>query len=173
MAGPEKNVKPGWEGRYYEDFGVGDIYRSRFGRTVTELDNTLFTHLTLNTNPLHFSEPYARQSRWGRILVNSTFTLALVVGISVTDVSENAMANLGWEEVKLTHPVFVGDTLYCESEVLSKRESKSHPEAGIVRVRSRGINQDGKVVIDYVRSIMVYKRDSAPSRDLFPKLEER
>lgn len=172
MAGPDRNVKKGWEGRYYEDFKVGDVYRSRFGRTVTTTDNVLFSHLTLNTNPLHFSEPYARESRWGQILVNSTFTLALVVGMSVTDVSENAMANLGWEDIKLTNPVFVGDTLYCESEVLAKRESKSYPEAGIIRVRSRGVNQDGKVVIAYVRSVMVYKRDSAPRRDMFPKIVE-
>lgn len=170
MAGSEKRIKTGWEGRYYEDFEVGDVYRSRFGRTVAEADNLLFTHLTLNTNPLHFDARYSEQSRWGQILVNSTFTLALVVGMSVTDVSENAMANLGWEEVRLPNPVFVGDTLYCETEVLSKRESKSCPEAGIVRVRSRGINQDGKVVIDFVRGMMVYRRDN--SQDRFPEVDE-
>ncbi len=171
MAGSEKKVKTGWEGRYYEDFEVGDVYRSRFGRTVTETDNLLFTHLTLNTNPLHFDARYTGQSKWGQILVNSTFTLALVVGMTVSDVSENAMANLGWEEVKLPHPVFVGDTLYCETEVLTVRESKSYPEAGIVKVRSRGINQDGKVVIDFVRSIMIYKRGSSPRKDLFPAID--
>ncbi len=170
MAGSKKRIKTGWEGRCYEDFEVGDVYRSRFGRTVTEADNLLFTHLTLNTNPLHFDARYSEQSRWGQILVNSTFTLALVVGMSVTDVSENAMANLGWEEVRLPNPVFVGDTLYCETEVLSKRESKSYPEAGIVKVRSRGINQDGKVVIDFVRGIMVYKRNN--SQDRFPEIDE-
>jgi itaconyl-CoA hydratase len=172
MTQPNPKIKTGWEGRFYEDFEIGDIYRSRFGRTVTEADNTLFTHLTLNTNPLHFDAHYAEQSRWGQILVNSTFTLALVTGMSVPDVSENAMANLGWEDIKLTHPVFVGDTLYCETEVLSKRESKSYPEAGIVKVRSRGINQEGKVVIDYTRSVMVYKRNHSPKRALFPEVDE-
>lgn len=172
MQESERQVKIGWEGRFYEDFAAGDVYRSRFGRTVTDADNLLFTHLTLNTNPLHFDNHYAKQSRWGQILVNSTFTLALVTGMSVPDVSENAMANLGWEDIKLVNPVFVGDTLYCETEVLSKRESKSYPEAGIVKVRSRGINQDGKVVIDYTRTIMVYKRDGSPRKDLFPAVEE-
>lgn len=162
-------VKAGWEGRFYEDFEAGDVYRSRFGRTVTEMDNTLFTGLTLNTNPLHFDARLAEQTKWGQVLVNSTFTLALVVGMSVSDVSQNAMANLGWDEVKLPNPVFVGDTLYCETEVISKRESNSYPEAGIVLVRSRGINQDGKVVIDFRRSVMVYKRDSAPGSGLFPE----
>jgi acyl dehydratase len=122
---PGRKLKPGWEGRFFEDFAVGDVYRSRFGRTVTEADNLLFTHVTLNTNPLHFDARYAGETRWGRILVNSTFTLALVVGMSVPDVSENAMANLGWEEVRLPHPVFVGDTLYCETEVLAKRREVS------------------------------------------------
>src|ERR1041384_6436106 len=105
-------VKTGWEGRYYEDFEPGEVYRSRFGRTVTEADNLLFTHLTLNTNPLHFDERYASRAKFGRILVNSTFTLALITGMSVSDVSEHAMANLGWDEVKLPNPVQVGDTLY-------------------------------------------------------------
>ena len=167
-----KTIKSGWEGRFYEDFEVGDVYRSRYGRTVTEMDNTLFTGLTLNTNPLHFDARFAEQTKWKQILVNSTFTLALVVGMSVPDVSQNAMANLGWEEVTLPNPVFVGDTLYCETEVLSKRESRTYPEAGIVQVRSRGINQDGKVVIDFKRSVMVYKKDAAPSRGLFPEVEE-
>jgi acyl dehydratase len=167
-----KNIKSGWEGRFYEDFELGDVYRSPYGRTVTEMDNTLFTGLTLNTNPLHFDARLAEQTKWKQILVNSTFTLALVVGMSVPDVSQNAMANLGWEEVTLPNPVFVGDTLYCETEVLSKRESRSYPEAGIVQVRSRGINQDGEIVIDLKRSVMVYKKDAAPSRGLFPEVQE-
>ena len=171
MSDSEKTIKTGWEGRFYEDFEAGDIYRSRFGRTVTEADNQMFTHLTMNTNPLHFDAEYVSGTKWERILVNSTFTLALNVGMSVTDVSENAMANLGWEEVKLPNPVFIGDTLYCETEVLEKRESKSDPEAGIVRVRSRGVNQDGKVVIDFVRSIMVYKREKGKVGCGFPEVE--
>jgi len=172
MANEKTQVITGWDGRYYEDFEAGDIYRYRSGRTVTELDNSMFTHLTLNTNPLHFDARLAEQTKWKKILVNSTFTLALVVGMSVPDVSQNAMANLGWEEVKLPNPVFIGDTLYCETEVLAIRESKSYPEAGIVRVRSRGINQDGKVVVDFKRSVMVYKKNSYPGSDLFPEIDE-
>jgi len=172
MGNKQTRIITGWQGRYFEDFEAGDIYRYRFGRTVTELDNSMFTHLTLNTNPLHFDARFTAQTKWKQILVNSTFTLALVVGMSVPDVSQNAMANLGWEEVKLPNPVFIGDTLYCETEVLSKRESKSYPEAGIVRIRSRGINQDGKVVIDLKRSVMVYKKDSYPGQDLFPEIDE-
>lgn len=172
MAESEKRLVAGWQGRYYEDFVPGEVYRSRYGRTVTEVDNALFTHLTLNTNPLHFDAHLAGGTRWQKILVNSTFTLALIVGMSVPDVSQNAMANLGWEQVKLPNPVFVGDTLYCETEVLGKRESRSHADAGIVQVRSRGINQDGKVVIDFTRSIMIYKRDHAPYGNFFPEVEE-
>ena len=160
----------GWEGRFFEDFAVGHLYRSRFGHTVTEADNALFTQLTHNTNPLHFDAEYARRTQWGQILVNSTFTLALIVGMSVPDISENAVANLGWEEVKLTHPVFIGDTLYCETEVIDKRSSKSHPEAGIVKVHSRGVNQDGRVVLTLVRSVMVYKKDGAPA-GYFPEVK--
>ena len=163
------NLKSGWEGRFYEDFEPGDVYRSRFGRTVTEADNLLFTHLTLNSNPLHFDERYAGQTRWGRVLVNSTFTLALLTGMSVPDVSENAMANLGWEEIRLPHPVFVGDTLYCETEVLSKRDSQSYPEAGLLTVRTRGLNQEGKVVIEFRRTLLVYRRGHSPLTDLFPQ----
>lgn len=169
-AGTNRTIKPGWTGRFFEDFAIGDVYRYPHGRTVTEMDNLLFTHLTLNTNPLHFDAEYARQTRWGRILVNSTFTLSLIAGMSVPDVSQNALANLGWDEVKLTHPVFIGDTLYCESEVLEKRESKSHSEAGIVTVRTRGINQAGKVVIDFKRTMMIYKRDHAPQPGHFPAI---
>ena len=167
-----RRIVTGWEGRFFEDFQEGDVYRSRFGRTVTESDNLLFTALTLNTNPLHFDAEYTKDTKWGKILVNSTFTLALIVGMSVSDVSQNAMANLGWEDVKLPNPVFIGDTLYCETEVLGKRESKSYPNAGVLRVRSRGINQDGKVVIDYIRSVMVYKRDQAPKLGSLPEVDE-
>ena len=172
MTDNKKKVVVGWQGRYYEDFVPNDVYRSRYGRTVTEMDNSLFTHLTLNSNPLHFDARLAADTQWKKILVNSTFTLALIVGMSVPDVSENALANLGWEEVKLPNPVFVGDTLYCETEVLAKRESRSYANAGIVQVRSRGINQDGKVVIDFTRSVMIYKKDHAPHGDFFPEVEE-
>ena len=171
MADTTKQVVASWEGRFYEDFEVGHVYRSAYGRTVTEMDNSMFTHLTMNTNPLHFDAHLAGQTKWKQILVNSTFTLALVVGMSVPDVSQNAMANLGWEDIKLSNPVFVGDTLYCETEVLGKRESNTYPGAGIVQVRSRGINQDGKVVIVFKRSVMVYKKDAHPGQDLFPQVE--
>jgi itaconyl-CoA hydratase len=168
MPGKKKQIIQGWGGRFYEDFEVGHVYRSAYGRTVTELDNSMFTHLTMNTNPMHFDAQFVAQTKWKKILVNSTFTLSLIVGMSVPDVSQNAMANLGWDEIKLSSPVFVGDTVYCETEVLSKRESNSYPEAGIVQVRSRGINQDGKVVITFKRSVMVYKKDAHPGQNLFP-----
>ena len=172
MSDVDRTIKPGWQGRFFEDFELGDVYRSRFGRTVSEMDNLLFTHLTLNTNPLHFDANFAGKSKWGKPLVNSTFTLALVTGMTVPDISENAMANLGWEQIKLTNPVFLGDTLYAETEVLDKRESKSYPEAGIVKVRTRGINQDGKVVLSSVRTFMVYRRDGDPGKDIFPEIQE-
>lgn len=165
-------IKPGWEGRYYEDFEVGDIYRHPYGRTVTDVDNIWFTNLTLNTNQSHFNHEYGKQSDYRRCLMNSAFTLALVSGMSVIDVSENAYANLGWDEVRLPAPVFAGDTLYAESEVLEARESRSRPNVGIVRIKTRGLNQDGTVVIEYKRTIMVFKREGSPRRRLFPEPKE-
>lgn len=159
--------KVGWQGRFYEDFQVDDVYQHPFGRTINEADNTWFTLLTLNTNQLHFNREYAAHMPLGRVLVNSGFTLALVLGMSVTDVSENAVANLGWDEIRLTHPVHVGDTLYAESRVLDKRESRSRPHAGIVTVRTRGLNQDGAVCVSFKRSVMVAKRE-ASAREHFP-----
>ncbi len=161
-------VKPGWEGRFFEDFAVGDIYRSRLGRTVTEADNIWFTLLTNNTNQLHFNNEYGRRSQFGQCLVNSALTLAIVAGLNVTDVSENGFA-LGWDEIKLPNPLYVGETLYAESEVVEVRESRSRPQQGIVKVRTRGIKQDGTVVIDYTRSVMVWRRAHAPVMDLFPE----
>ena len=163
-------LKPGWEGRFFEDFQVGDIYRCRLGRTVTENDNIWFTLLTNNTNQIHFNSEYAKKTEFGKPLVNSVFTLAVVAGMGVADVSENGFA-LGWDEIKLPNPLFAGDTLYSESEVLYKRESKSKPQWGIVKVRTRGIQQEGKIVIDYVRSVMVWKKAFAPNRDTFPKVK--
>jgi itaconyl-CoA hydratase len=157
-----------WRGRFFEDMDVGDVFRSRLGRTITETDNIWFTNLTMNTNQIHFNTPYAEQTRFGRPLVNSTFTLALVVGLSVPDTSENAAANLGWQNVSLPNPVFVGDTLWAESEILAKRESRSDPSVGIVTMRSRGINQRREVVIEFVRSFMLYKRDSPAALPSFP-----
>ena len=154
----------GWTGRCFEDFRVGDVYRHHLGRTVTSADNMWFTLLTMNTNPIHVDAHYSRQTEFGRPLVNSCFTLALVTGISVADVSQNAVANLGWDEVRLPHPVFEGDTIYGESEVLEARPSASRPQAGIVRVATRGYNQDGTLVIEFKRSIMVYRRGHVPQR---------
>ena len=148
-------------GRYYEDFVVGDIYEHRPGRTITETENTWFTLLTMNTHPLHFDAEYARHSEFGRCLVASPFTVSLIVGMSVSDVSQKAIANLGWTDIKLTHPVFAGDTLYAESEVLAKRESKSRADAGIVSVRSLGRNQDGAVVCSFDRTMLVQRRGHA------------
>jgi acyl dehydratase len=145
-------------GRYYEEFEIGDVYEHRPGRTITEADNTWFTLLTMNNHPLHFDAEYAAKSEFGRPLVNSCLTLAIVVGMSVSDVSYKAIGNLGWNDIKLPAPVFAGDTLYAESEVLGVRESQSRPTQGIVTVKTRGSNQDGKVVISYERTILVPKR---------------
>lgn len=155
-------VKEGWAGRVYEDFEVGDIYQHPLGRTVLAADNVWFTLLTQNTNPIHFDRAYAAKTEFGQPLVDSTFTLALVTGQSVTDISQNAMANLGWDEVRLPAPVFEGDTIYSRSEVLEKRESRSRPDVGIVRVKTTGFNQDGTVVIEFKRTFMVYKRGRLP-----------
>ncbi len=148
-------------GRYYEDFRVGDVYEHRPGRTITQADNTWFTLLTMNTHPLHFDAAYAANSEFKQPLVNSTLTLAIVMGMSVSDVSQKAIGNLGWNNVRLTAPVFAGDTLYAESEVLSKRESKSRPTQGIVTVSTTGRNQDGTVVLTSERSVLVPKRGHA------------
>jgi itaconyl-CoA hydratase len=138
----------------YDELEVGSVRRSRFGRTILEADNVWFTLLTLNTNPIHFDAAYAATTEWGRPLVDSTFTLALVTGLSVVDVSEAAV-NLGWKEVRLPAPVFAGDTIRAETEIVSKRESASRPGFGIVTVRTRGLNQDGTVVIEFERTVLV------------------
>jgi acyl dehydratase len=160
-----------WRGRFYEDVDVGDVYRSRFGRTVSEYDNLLFTCLTLNTNSIHFDADYASKTRFGQILVNSAFTLALITGMTVADTSENALANLQWTDIKLPNPVFVGDTLWAESEILEKRESKSNPDVGIVTMRCRGINQRGEVVIEYRRTFMLQKAGAAAVGGRFPSTD--
>ena len=164
-------VKEGWVGRFFEDFEVGDIYRCRLGRTITETDNIQFTLLTNNTNQIHFNAHYASRTEFKRPLVNSAMTLSVVAGLGVADISENGFA-LGWDYIKLPNPVFGGDTLYSESEVISRRESKSRPDQGIIKVRTRGINQDGLVVIEYERSVMVWKKGHAPLKDLFPEIKQ-
>ena len=145
-------------GRFYEDFEVGASYHHRPGRTISEADNTWFTLLTMNQHPIHFDEEYARRSEFGRPLVNSTLTLAVVVGMSVADVSQNAVANLGWTDIVMPAPVFNGDTLYAESAVLDKRESKSRPGQGIVTVATRAWKQEKEVVCEFERTFLVMKR---------------
>ena len=145
-------------GRYYEEFTIGDIYEHRPGRTLTESDNTWFTLLTMNTHPLHFDKEYAKHSEFGQPLVVSTLTLAIVAGMSVSDVSQKAIANLGWTDIKMPAPVFVGDTITAESEVLDKRQSKSRPTQGIVTVATRAHNQDGTLVMSFVRQMLIPKQ---------------
>ena len=149
------------QGRVFEVFQVGDLYRHALGRTITQADNIWFTLLTVNNNPIHFDAVYAAKTEFKRPLVDSTFTLALVTGLSVSDLSRNAI-NLGWERVRLPAPVFAGDTLYARSEVLEARPSRSRPHMGIVRFRTSGFNQDGVVVIEFERTILVYRRGHLP-----------
>jgi itaconyl-CoA hydratase len=148
-------------GRYLEDFIVGDIYEHRPGKTVTEFDNHLFTLLTLNTHPLHFDVEYGKRTEFGRNPVVSPYTLSLLIGMSVSDLSQKAVANLGMDEVKFTGPVFAGDTLYAESEVLEMRPSVSRAGQGIVTVRTSGLNQDGKIICTFKRAILVPARGNA------------
>jgi acyl dehydratase len=159
LVGPQR-----WRetfGRHFEDFEVGDVYEHRPGRTITQADNIWFSLLTMNTHPLHFDEEYAKASEFGRCVVCSPLTVALLAGMSVTDVSQKAIANLGWREIRLPAPVFAGDTLYAESEVLDKRASKSRPEAGIVSVRTSGRNQSGVIICVFERTILVARRGSS------------
>ena len=149
-------------GLYYEDFASGDVFEHRPGRTVLDVDNTYFTLLTLNIQQVHFDAAYAAKTEWKKMLVDSTFTLALLTGMSVRTVSAKVVANLGWDKVKATHPVFAGDTLYAESTILDKRESKSRPTQGIVNVATRGINQEGKEVMSFDRTMLVWKRGHSP-----------
>jgi itaconyl-CoA hydratase len=156
-------TKPGWTGRVFEDFTVGDVYEHPLGRTITQADNIWFTCITMNTNPIHFDAEYASHTQFKRPLVNSCFTLALVTGQSVIDLTVNGVANLGWDEVKLPHPLFEGDTVYSSSEVLEARPSKTRPDVGIVRVKTSGSNQAGQIVIEFTRTFMVWKRGHVPA----------
>ncbi|MEQ6902542.1 MaoC family dehydratase [Nocardioides sp. YIM 152588] len=162
-------VKKGWEGRFFEDFEVGDIYQHPLGRTVTEDDNITFSLMTMNTNQMHFNSEYAARSEFGKPLVVSTLTVAIAVGQSVTDLTQNAFANLGWDEIRMTHPVFAGDTLYSESLVLEKRESDSRPHAGIVTVKTRTLNQHGDEVCSFKRTFYVYKAGAEQLEGIFPE----
>jgi itaconyl-CoA hydratase len=161
--GSEDKVKAGWTGRFFEDFAVGDVYKHVLGRTVTATDNAWFTLLTQNTAPLHFDANYASHTQFGRPLVNSCFTIALVTGQTVSDISQNVFANLGWDDVRMPHPLFEGDTVYSESEVVDKRESKSRPDVGVVTVKTIGFNQNGDVVISFRRTLLVYRKGQGPS----------
>lgn len=155
------------DGRYFEDFTVGDVYRHPYGRTLTEQDNIWLTLLTQNTAKLHVDRHYAAQTPFGEPLVNSCITLALVTGQSTIDVSQNVFANLGWDEVRLPRPVLQGDTIYSSSQVLAVRESKSRPEVGVLTVQTSGVNQRGEVVITFRRTLLVWKRAHAPQRPAF------
>lgn len=165
-------VKAGWQGRFYEDFELGDVYQHPLGRTVTETDNSWFTLLTMNTNQAHFNAQVGQSSEFGRTLVVSSLTIAIAIGQSVTDTTQNAFANLGLDELKLTAPVFAGDTIWSESIVLSKRESGSRPHAGIVSIRTRTLNQDAVEVLSFKRTFYVHKRDADRARSLFPQAAE-
>jgi itaconyl-CoA hydratase len=161
-----------WTGRFFEDLNVGDIFRSRFGRTITETDNLLFTLLTMALNQVHFNAEYAKRTQFKRQLVYSGLTLGVVTGLTVPDTSENAAANLGWTDVTLPNPVFVGDTLWAESEILAKRKSRSNPRVGIVTMRCRGVNQKRQVVIEFKRTFMLYKRNAPEAAPTFPGTDE-
>ena len=148
-------------GRYYEEFIVGDIYHHRPGRTITESDNIWFSLLTMNTHPLHFDNEYGKATEFGKTIVNSGLIISILGGMSVIDVSQKAIANLGWDEIRMTSPLFAGDTLYAKSEVLSKRESKSRPNAGIVTIRTEGINQHDDIICSYKRNMLIPKEGYA------------
>ncbi len=162
-------IKQGWQGRFFEDFGIGDVYQHPLGRTITETDNTWFTLLTMNTNQAHFNRQVGESSEFGRMLVVSPLTIAVAMGQSVIDTTQNAFANLGMEDLRLTAPVFAGDTIWSESIVLDKRESSSRPAAGIVTVRTRTLNQDAVEVLTFRRTFYVHKQGAAGSASQFPQ----
>ncbi len=171
MRGPSVTVHPAVLGRFFDDFTVGDVYQHPFGRTISETDNAWFTLLTCNTNQMHFNADLSQQNpvTEGKIIVVSGFTVGLVLGLSVIDMSQNAVANLGFDNVKLKHPVYVGDTIYAESIVTDVRGSKSRPDFGIVSMHTRALNQDGDEVMSYDRSVMIPTRDSGIGQDYFPQ----
>lgn len=150
-------------GRYFEDYAVGDVFAHFPARTVTETDNSWFSLLTMNTHPLHFDTEYAKRTEFGRPIVASPLTLAIIVGMSVREVSQRAVANLGWKEIRMRAPVFAGDTLSARSEVLAVRESASRPTQGLVTVFTTGLNQHGAVVCDFVRTMLIWKRGHDPA----------
>lgn len=166
--GTTVTLRTGWEGRFFDDFAVGDLYRHPLGRTISEADNTWFTLLTMNTNQMHFNTEYAAKSEFGRTLVVSTLTLAIAVGQSVTDLTQNAFANLGWGDIRMTLPVFAGDTIHSESIVAETRASSSRPNAGIVTVRTRALNQHGDEVCSFSRTFYVHRRGAQQLDGVWP-----
>jgi itaconyl-CoA hydratase len=158
-------------GRFFEDFVVGDVYQHPFGRTISEADSTWFTQLTCNTNQNHFNADLAKSNpiSGGRIIVNSGLTVALVLGLSVIDMSQNAVANLGWTDIKLTHPVYIGDTIYAESICTEMRESSSRPNMGLITMFTRGLNQDGDQIVSWVRTVILPKRETGIGQNYFPE----
>lgn len=169
MTDVATTLKQGWQGRYFEDFQIGDLYRHPLGRTVTEADNTWFTLLTMNTNESHFNAEVGAASEFGRPLVVSTLTIAIAIGQSVIDTTQNAFANLGLDKLTLSHPVFAGDTLFSESLVLSKRESASRPQAGIVTIKTHALNQHGDELLRFERTFYVHKRGAERAQSTFPQ----
>lgn len=162
-------VHDGWQGRYYEDFVVGDVYRHPLGRTISEADNTWFTLLTMNTHPAHFDAHYASKTPYGKVLVNSGLTIAMLIGQSVTDISQKAIANLALDNVRLTHPVYVGDTLYAESICTGTRESRSKPHAGLINVHTRALNAEGDECLSFDRTMLIYRESQAEAIKSFPE----
>jgi len=170
MSDAQSRAPKEWKGRFFEDFDIGDVFRSRIGRTLTEADNIWFTCVTMNTDQMHFNSHYAAMTSFKRPLVNPTLTLAIISGLSVPDTSENGAANLSWTDIALPHPVYAGDTLWAESEILALRDSRSRPNVGIVSLRSRGINQHGTTVIEFLRTFMCYRRNAPEIVDAFPTI---
>lgn len=168
---PTGETHPAVLGRFFEDFVVGDVYQHGMGRTISEADSTWFTLLTCNTNQNHFNADVAAANpiSQGRIIVNSGLTVALVLGLSVQDMSQNAVANLGWTDIRLTHPVYVGDTIYAESKCTGKRPSGSREGMGIITMDTRGLNQDGDVIVTWTRSVMIPMRSSGVGQNYFPQ----
>ncbi|MDR7101179.1 MaoC family dehydratase [Croceicoccus sp. BE223] len=149
-------------GRYYEEFNVGDVYEHRPGRTITQNDNIWFSLLTMNQHPAHCDEAFAARTEFGKCIVASPLTVAIMTGQSVSDVSQKSVANLGWNDIKMVKPVFAGDTIFSETEVLSKRESAKRPEQGIVTIKTIGKNQHGEVVCTFERVMLIWKRGFGP-----------
>lgn len=174
MSATPTTVHPAQLGRFFDDFIIGDVYQHPIGRTISEADCTWFTQLTGNTNQMHFNAHFARSNpiTGGRVIVNSGLTVALVLGLSVIDMSQNAVANLGWTDIKLTHPLYIGDTVYAESVCTDLRESKSRPDMGIVSMKTRGLNQDGVTLVSWTRSVMVSRQSAGIGVDYFPQAQD-